>query len=138
MGLTSWAGDRVRKRDVGTAKNYLDASEIDTLNRIVVMFLDQADFRAQRRQDIKMVDWEVSLDKFLRDNELPVLTTAGGVSHEDALDWAREQYDDFEERRRIATEGVAEERYFADLEQVAKQLVERSPPSKKPKGRKGS
>jgi hypothetical protein len=44
MGLTSWSGGRVLKRDVGNAKNYLDAREIDTLNRIVVMFLDQAEF----------------------------------------------------------------------------------------------
>ena len=49
MGLTSWKGGRVLKRDVGTAKNYLAAEEIDTLNRITVMFLDQAEFRAQRR-----------------------------------------------------------------------------------------
>ena len=56
MGLTSWSGGRVIKRYVGTAKNYLDAQEIDTLNRIVVMFLDQAEFRAQRRKDIKTTD----------------------------------------------------------------------------------
>jgi hypothetical protein len=49
MGLTSWKGGHVLKRDVGTAKNYLDAEEIDTLNRITVMFLDQAEFRARRR-----------------------------------------------------------------------------------------
>ena len=56
MGLKAWSGGRVLKRDVATAKNYLDEKEIDTLNRIVVMFLDQAEFRAQRRQDIKMRD----------------------------------------------------------------------------------
>jgi len=66
MGLTAWSGERVLKRDVVTAKNYLNADEIDTLNRIVVMFLDQAEFRAQRRQDIRMADWSASLDKFLR------------------------------------------------------------------------
>ncbi len=61
MGLTTWTGSRVLKRDVATAKNYLAEKEIDTLNRIVVMFLDQADFRAQRRQDIKMGDWAAFL-----------------------------------------------------------------------------
>ena len=49
------------------------------------MFLDQAEFRAQRRQDIRMRDWDLSLDKFLRDNELPVLPGAGSVSREEAL-----------------------------------------------------
>lgn len=43
MGLTLWKGDRVLKRDASTAKNYLDTREIDTLNRITVMFLDQAE-----------------------------------------------------------------------------------------------
>jgi hypothetical protein len=85
MGLTNWSGGRVLERDVGIAKNYLDASEIDTLNRIVVMFLDQAEFRAQRRRDIKMADWQSALDAFLVDTELPVLDGAGSVSHPNAL-----------------------------------------------------
>jgi hypothetical protein len=37
MGLTSWSGDRVIKRDVGTAKNYLDDEEIDTLGYAVAV-----------------------------------------------------------------------------------------------------
>ena len=49
----------------------------------MVMFLDQAEFRAQRRQDIKMRDWTAFLDKFLRDTELPVLEGPGSVSQED-------------------------------------------------------
>jgi hypothetical protein len=129
MGLTAWSGGRVFKRDVATAKNYLDEKEIDTLNRIVVMFLDQAEFRAQRRQDIRMRDWAVSLDKFLRDNELPVLPGTGSVSHEEALSWAHEQYDAFAERRRLQEEAKAEERYLNDLRDSAKALeTERKKP----------
>lgn len=115
MGLKSWKGGRVLKRDVGTAKNYLDAKEIDTLNRITMMFLDQAEFRAQRRQDIRMRDWEAFLDKFLRDTELPVLSHAGSVSHEDALSWSEEQYVAFADRRRLKAEAEAEARYIEDL-----------------------
>jgi len=122
MGLTAWKGNRVIKRDVGTAKNYLDAKEIDTLNRITVMFLDQAEFRAQRRQDIHMHDWQAFLDKFLRDTELPVLANTGSASHEDALDWAHEQYDTFAERRRLEAEKQAESRYVEDLRNSAKAL----------------
>jgi hypothetical protein len=122
MGLTAWKGGRVLKRDVVTAKNYLDAAEIDTLNRITVMFLDQAEFRAQRRKDIRMRDWNAFLDKFLRDTELPVLEGLGDVSHEDALGWAARQYDDFSERRRLAAETEAESRYGEDLRNSAKTL----------------
>jgi len=122
MGLTVWSSGRVLKRDVATAKNYLDAKEIDTLNRIVVMFLDQAEFRAQRRQDIRMRDWDAFLDKFLRQTELPVLPDAGTVSHEEAQSWAEDQYDAFAERRRLEAEAAAEARYVEDLRASAKTL----------------
>ncbi len=105
-----------------STKNYLAKKEIDTLNRIVVMFLDQADFRAQRRQDIKMGDWTAFLDKFLRDTELPVLADAGKVTHEEAQGWANEQYDVFIERRRLEAEATAETRYLEDLRASAKAL----------------
>jgi hypothetical protein len=120
MGLTSWKGGRVLKRDVVIAKNYLTVREIDTLNRITVMFLDQAEFRAQRRQDIRMRDWEFFLDKFLRDTELPILTHAGSISREDALSWSEEQYTAFTERRRLEVERTAEAQYLEDLRNSAR------------------
>jgi hypothetical protein len=135
MGLTAWTGGRVLKRDVPTAKNYLDEREIDTLNRIVVMFLDQAEFRAQRRQDIKMQDWTGFLDKFLRNTELPVLEGGGSVSQEDARAWAEAQYDTFVERRRLQAEEAAEKQYLEDLKSAAKMLeAGRKKPSSKRKG----
>jgi hypothetical protein len=140
MGLASWSGGRVLKRDVGTAKNYLDEKEIDTLNRITVMFLDQAEFRAQRRKDIKTEDWSAALDKFLRDTELPVLSGTGSMSHEEALDWAEGQYTAFAERRRVEAEAKGAERYVDDLAATAKLLEgERhlpKPQPRKPRGKK--
>ena len=137
MGLTSWKGGQVRKRDVGTAKNYLDAEEIDTLNRITVMFLDQAEFRAQRRQDIRMRDWEGFLDKFLRETELPVLSGPGTISREEALEWAQGQYDGFAERRLLQAEAKAEARYVEDLRKSAKMLeARRKKPRTPAKGKK--
>lgn len=138
MGLTTWKGGQVIKRDVGTAKNYLDAGEIDTLNRITVMFLDQAEFRAQRRQDIRMGDWGSLLDKFLHDTELPVLDGAGRVSRDHALTWAEQQYDAFAERRRLAAEDAAEARYVEDLRSSAQVLEaqrDAKPAKKKGRGR---
>lgn len=141
MGLTSWSGGRVLKRDIGTAKNYLDESEIDTLNRITVMFLDQAEFRAQRRKDIRMADWAAVLDKFLHDTELPVLAGAGGVSHDEALDWAETQYTEFADRRRAESEAKGAERYLDDLTAAGKLLEgerhEPKPKPRTPRGKKG-
>jgi len=141
MGLTAWSGGRVLKRDVATAKNYLNEKEIDTLNRITVMFLDQAEFRAQRRRDIRMRDWEAFLDKFLCDTELPVLADAGSVGHEQALAWAHGQYDAFAERRRTEAETAAETRYLDDLRALAgalgSQRKKKSAAGKRPVGRRG-
>ncbi|MFH1892559.1 MAG: virulence RhuM family protein [Candidatus Zixiibacteriota bacterium] len=133
MGLTSWKGGRVLKRDVITAKNYLGAKEIDTLNRVTVMFLDQAEFRAQRRQDIRMRDWEGFLDKFLRDTELPVFSGPGTVSRGEALEWAQEQYDAFSEQRRLEAEAEAEAGYVEDLRKSAKMLEARRKKTATPK-----
>ena len=144
MGLTTWAGERVLKRDVAVGKNYLSESEIDTLNRIVVMFLDLAEFRSQRRQHIRTRDWELFLDKFLRDTELPVLSSAGSVAHDEATAWAFAQYDAFEQRRRDTAEAAAEAGYLDDLRRTAKlleskpaaaRLIDRPSTRKRRKGR---
>lgn len=123
MGLTHWRGARVNKADTGTAKNYLNHQEIDTLNRITVMFLDQAEFRAQRRQTIHMAEWSSFLDKFLADVELPVLQNAGRISHQQALKLAHQQYDRFAEKRRLEAERQAEQNYVNELQATAKTLA---------------
>ena len=82
------------------------------------MFLDQAEFRARRRQVIYMADWEAWLDKFLGDQELPVLTHAGHVRTETAKAHAEKQYDLFHAQR-LALE--AAESSLTELERVAKQ-----------------
>lgn len=96
-------------------------------HRITVMFLDQAEFRAMRRQDIRLADWDGFLDKFLRDTELPVLDSAGTVSQVEAKDWAVQQYDTFAERRRLEAEQVAEARYLEDLRKAADAMKSDAP-----------
>jgi len=104
------------------------------------MFLDQAEFRAQRRQDIHMHDWQAFLDKFLRDTALPVLADAGSISHEEALDWAHAQYDAYAERRRLEAESHAESQYVEDLRASAQALEherkKKAPQKKQPKTKK--
>jgi hypothetical protein len=102
MGLTSWSGNRVRKKDVMTAKNYLANDEISELNLIVTMFLDTAELRARRRQTMKLADWDAVLDGFLKSNDLPVLSGAGSRSHAQAVRIAEEKYVEFDEARKIA------------------------------------
>lgn len=79
MALTSWKGARVRKQDVIIAKNYLSTDEIDTLNRLVVIFLEQAELRVKQRQDLTLNFWRNNLDKMLDFNDQPILDGAGQV-----------------------------------------------------------
>ena len=103
MGLTTWAGRRVRKQDVGTSKNYLTEPEIRDLNLIVTMFLDTAELRATRRQVTTLTAWDRVLDRFLDGNELPVLEGVGAVSATEARGVVGERYEAFDAMRR-ATE----------------------------------
>ncbi|MFB3892278.1 MAG: virulence RhuM family protein [Phycisphaerae bacterium] len=129
MGLTSWKSGEVHKTDVTIAKNYLNAKEIDELNRIVVMWLDFAEDQARRRKQVFMKDWEQRLDEFLRFNERDVLTHAGSISKADADAFAEEQYDRFAQRRRAFKEAAGEQDAMKALEDAAKKLPDRVKPN---------
>lgn len=122
MGLTTWKGDVVRKSDVSVAKNYLQAEEIGELNRIVGMFLDFAEDQANRRKQIFMQDWATRLDDFLRFNERRVLGHPGAVSREDAERRAHEEYDKFQERRRIEADETAEREHLEEIRKTIQSL----------------
>lgn len=107
MGLTSWKGAKVRKGDVSIAKNYLNADEIEGLNRIVTMYLDYAEDQTKRRRQIFMRDWRKKLDAFLQFNERDILTNAGKVSKAVADQLALEQYEIFHQHR-LAVEAEQE------------------------------
>ncbi|MCX6225859.1 MAG: virulence RhuM family protein [Bacteroidia bacterium] len=95
MGLTSWEGSRPRKSDVIVAKNYLKEEELDALNRIVTIYLEFAELQARNRKPMHMRDWITKLDDFLRLSERDILTHAGKISHEMAVELAEAQYDKF-------------------------------------------
>ena len=99
MGLTSWSGSRVRKKDVTVAKNYLNENEIKELNRIVTMYLDYAEDQAERNNPIYMKDWEEKLNKFLQFNEREILTNAGKVRKKVAKEIAQDEYEKFNKKR---------------------------------------
>ncbi|MCL4778867.1 MAG: virulence RhuM family protein [Gammaproteobacteria bacterium] len=122
MGLTTWAGGRVRKQDVTIAKNYLSQDEIEALDRIVVMYLDYAEDQAQRRCTLTMLDWEDKLDAFLQFNEREVLTHAGKLRADVAEKLALERYESFDAARREAARLAADAVDMAALEKAERQL----------------
>jgi len=102
MGLTTWKNSpkgKVLKSDVTIAKNYLNEKELDRLNRLVVMFIDNAEFRALNRQVMTMQDWLEQVRRFMEFNDQEVLEHAGTISHEMAVAKAHAEYDKFRGRQ---------------------------------------
>ena len=75
MNLTSWKGNVVRKQDIYISKNYLTEDEIDSLNRIVTIFLESAELHVKLRKDLTLSFWQQNVDKILIDHSLPLLDT---------------------------------------------------------------
>lgn len=112
MGLTNWQSPRPRKADAEIAKNYLAADELDTLNRIVTLYLDFAELQAANRKVMTMVDWIRKLDDFLRVTERDILTHAGTISNEEALKKAHLEYEKY--RQALLDAPSAVEQHFAE------------------------
>lgn len=100
MGLMSWKGTKVRKEDIFIAKNYLNAQEIDQLNRLTVIFLETAELRVQERQDLTIEYWRNTVDKLLSFQEKPLLTGAGSISHKQMEVLMEKQYSSFDTQRK--------------------------------------
>jgi len=100
MGLTSWSGTHIKKTDVEIAKNYLNESEIDALNKIVVAYLDIAEVHALNQEPMYMKDWLETIDDYLRMTKRDILQTSGTVSHKQALEKAHIEYKQFKDKNK--------------------------------------
>jgi len=122
MALNTWDGGHVRKADVIVAKNYLNADEVDTLNRLVVIFLEQAELRAKDRQQLTLDYWRQNVDKLLAFNDRAILQGAGMVSNERMKQVAHERYERFDAQRRRADALAADAEDMKALEAVEKRV----------------
>lgn len=105
MGLSSWQGTKIRKSDVGIAKNYLKEEELSQLNLLVEQFLAFAENQARQKKVMYMQDWIKKLDDILTINENEILEHAGRISHELALQMAETEYEKYNSER-IAAEDI--------------------------------
>lgn len=126
MGLmTTRPGKIIRKEDVSISKNYLSKDELQTLNRIVNLYIEFAELQALNRKPMTMRNWIGKLDEFLRISGRELLDHAGRVSAETAKLKAELEYD----RYRTLTD-TQPRPVDADFEQVAKQLQNIPKPKK--------
>ena len=123
MGLTSWTGAMPKRTDAEVAKNYLSADELDTLNRIVSLYLDFAELQAKSHQPMYMKDWIQKLDDFLKLSGKELLTHAGRISAEIAKQKADMEYDKFKERTMYELSPV-EIHFLENFEREQKKLKE--------------
>jgi len=122
MALTSWKGSVVRKQDIFIAKNYLVADEIDTLNRLVVIFLETAELRAKNRIDITMKFWQENVDRILEFNEQPLLTGKGKVSSSAMKEKVRQIYQLFDSKRKTYEAIQADKDDLDELKQIEEKI----------------
>ena len=98
MGLTTFSGNGPTLLDAQIVKNYLSDKELDILNRIVSMYLDYAELQAIEQRTMTMNDWVKELNYFLTMNRKDILNDAGKISHEEAMNHAKKEYDKYKDR----------------------------------------
>ncbi|MBU2852797.1 virulence RhuM family protein [Acidithiobacillus ferriphilus] len=125
FGLLAWKGDKVRKADIVVAKNYLTEDEIDTLNRLVVIFLETAELRAKSKQETRMSFWKGNVDQIITSNGFPLLTHAGVISHEQMEARTSELYLKFDQDRKRQEAIEADEQDEAELKALENTLKRR-------------
>jgi hypothetical protein len=130
MGLTSWRGEKVRKEDVAIAKNYLKEKELWALNNLVEQYLVFAEGQAMRRIPMYMRDWIEKLNGFLTLNDRDILTSAGKISHDKALQLAESEYEKFSKKRIEYNDERG-----SDFDKAVK-MIETSPKLIKPRSKK--
>ena len=125
FGLMHWQGAQVRKQDIVVAKNYLTVDEIDTLNRLVVIFLETAELRTKNRQEIRMAFWQQNVEQIIGSNGFTVLTHAGKISHARMEQQIEPMFKDFDQRRKQQEAARADSQDEAELKALENSLKNR-------------
>ena len=125
MGLTSWKGKIVRKQDIYTSKNYLNEDEIDSLNRLVSIFLESAEMRVKERHDLTIDYWRSNVDSLLQFQQKAILQGAGSISTAEMEKQVEGIYTDFDQRRRTFDAIEADREDVAELRAIEEQVKHR-------------
>jgi hypothetical protein len=118
MGLSTWQGKVVRKQDIIIAKNYLTEDELDTLNRLVVIFLEAAELRVKSKNDIAMSFWQTNIDKILDFNDQPILKHKGKISHAQMQQKVKDIYQQFDQQRKVKSAQLADKLDQVELDEL--------------------
>ena len=118
MGLTAFSGDFPTAKDISVAKNYLTEDELKVLNNIVSGYFDFAEIQAMRHNPMYMSDYVEHLDNLLKATGENLLTDAGKVSHAQALEKAKSEYQKYQ----VQNLSPVEESYLQNIKQIEKEV----------------
>ena len=121
MGVTNFPGGKLLKRDTEIAKNYLTEEELNLLNRIVTAYLELAEIQAMNRVPMTMQDWVERLHQSLSMTGRDLLTHAGQISRDQALEKAHEEYEKLRTAQ-ISEPSEAEKHFIANTEKQLKAI----------------
>lgn len=125
LGLTNFKGAQPIQQEIVIAKNYLNEQEINVLNRMVTAYLEVAELQALNRKPMHMQDWLQRVDDFLQMTGNDILTHSGTISHQQALNKAKEEYTSYRESLKNEL-SKAEQDFLKHLEQTTKQLKKKN------------
>ncbi len=121
LGMQSYdknGTNNIQKNDVGIAKNYLDENEMKLLGLLVEQYLAFAETMAQQNKPMYMKDWIERLDALLQLNGREILTHAGKISHQMAIEKSSTEFIKFKEK----TKKIEFEQSLKEIEEDIKKL----------------
>jgi hypothetical protein len=125
MGLTTWKGAIVRKQDIITAKNYLSEDEIDTLNRLVTIFLETAELTVKERKDLTVGFWKENVDRLLNFQNKNILKGSGSISNTQMESLVEKVYEEFDQKRKTYDARLADKDDLDEMKALENQVKNR-------------
>jgi hypothetical protein len=121
LGLTNFKGENPSLQEIEIAKNYLDEKELNLLNRFVTAYLEIAELQALNQNPMYMKDWVARLDDFLKMTGKEILNHSGSISHNQAIEKAKIEYDKCKETIKNELSNV-EKDFINQLENTEKKI----------------
>ena len=115
------------------AKNYLQDPEIDSLNRLVDIFLTSAEERVKGRRDLTLDYWRNNVDNLLTFQEKDILQGKGSVSNAEAEEIVCNRYDVFNAKRKQLDAQDADAEDLKMLENLEKSILEKDKKHSRPR-----
>lgn len=123
LGMQSYAKQNavsIKKSDVSIAKNYLNEDEIKLLGLLVEQYLAFAETMAQQRTPMYMADWIQRLDSILQLNGRELLTHAGKISHEKALEKSSVEFEKYKDVQKAIEKAESLKELENDIKKLSK------------------